>query len=106
MNAWDAWVSICLSISLSSFPFSILLLSSLSQAFCLSLSCARACVCVCWHRLEDACLAGGLERRDVPDVRDRVAVGRGTGALDLVELVVQEEVLLPLRVEDPALVSV
>lgn len=55
-------------------------------------------------------LLGCLEVRNVPDVGDGVAVDRGAdvgaGAAYLVVLVVEDQVLLPLLVEDSALVGV
>ena len=51
-------------------------------------------------------LLGLLQRGDVPDVGDGVPVGAQAGGVVLVVLVVQDQVLLPLGVEDPALVGV
>lgn len=54
----------------------------------------------------DARQLGGLEGADVPEVGDGEAGGALAGGVVLVVLVVEHEVLLPLGVEDPALVRV
>jgi len=55
-------------------------------------------------------LLGGLEVADVPDVGDGVAVDRradvGAGAANLVVLIVEDDVLLPLLVQNGTLVGV
>lgn len=56
--------------------------------------------------LEVARLLGLLERPNVPEVGDRVATGGGARLVVLVVLVVEYEVLLPLRVRDPTLMGV
>lgn len=53
-----------------------------------------------------ASLLGSLERSDVPEVGDGVTAGSRAGGINLVVLVVEDEVLLPLRVGDPTLVGV
>lgn len=55
---------------------------------------------------ELARLLGALELGDVPDVGHGVGVLPGVGDVDLIVLVVEDEVCLPLGVEDPALVGV
>jgi hypothetical protein len=57
-------------------------------------------------RLVVASLLGVLEVTDVPDEGGGVAVGTGAAAVVLVVLVVEDEELLVLGVEDPALVGV
>jgi hypothetical protein len=56
--------------------------------------------------LVETSLLRGSQVLDIPDVGDGVAILGGTVAAELVELVVHNEVLLPLGVEDPALVGV
>jgi hypothetical protein len=51
-------------------------------------------------------LLGCLKRRNVPDVRDRIPVSAQACSVELIVLVVGYQELLPLRVENPALVGV
>lgn len=51
-------------------------------------------------------LLGLLEGRNVPDVGDGVPVSAQAGGVVLVVLVVEDQILLPLGVEHPALVGV
>jgi hypothetical protein len=51
-------------------------------------------------------LFGGFEIGDVPDISDEVAVGSKTLLVVLVILVIGDKILVPLWVEEPALVNV
>lgn len=51
-------------------------------------------------------LQGVLEVRDVPDVGDGIAVGGGPVPQNLVDLVIHKEILVPVRLEEPALMGV
>lgn len=56
--------------------------------------------------LVDTSLLRGLEGADVPEVGDGVSRGSGASGVVLIVLVVEDEVLLPLGVGNPTLVSV
>ena len=51
-------------------------------------------------------LLGCLKRRNVPDVRDRIPIGAQACLVEFIVLVVGNQELLPLGVENPALVGV
>jgi hypothetical protein len=53
--------------------------------------------------LVETSLLGALERSELPDVCHGVAVSSRTVALELIDLVIQNDKLLPLGVENPAL---
>ncbi len=60
---------------------------------------------VAWT-LEETSLLGVLEGADVPEVGDGVSAGGWPSSVDLVELIVEDKKLLPLRVCDPGLMRV
>jgi hypothetical protein len=47
-----------------------------------------------------------LQVLDIPDEGDRVAVSGGPASVLLIELVIEDEILLPFGVKNPALVRV
>ena len=56
--------------------------------------------------LEDTGLLGSLERRDIPNVCDWVFISGRATRVDFVGLVIEDDVLLPIFVQDLSLMSV
>jgi hypothetical protein len=62
------------------------------------------------HRLQltlvEANLLRALKRLQLPDVGHRIAVRSRANGFNLVQLIIQDQELLPLRVKNPSLASI